>query len=124
MVSRLRSEKVDIHNYTRRMERALKHLKKHQGISECNKQKLHDSVERVDRVAHMLDQLLEYLQSQEDSDSLRLLIVVEEAYLRPAVALEQHVMQQSFLEPTPDAKTHQTPPGPPQFPCTMPHAAS
>jgi len=41
----------------------------------------HDSTERVDKVAHMLDQLLEYFQFHEDSDDLRLLIVVEEAHL-------------------------------------------
>jgi len=40
-----------------------------------------DGKERVDKVAHMLDQLLEYFQSQEDSEELRLLIVVEEAHL-------------------------------------------
>jgi DNA helicase HerA-like ATPase len=32
-------------------------------------------------VSQMLDRLLEYFQSQEDSDNLRLLIVVEEAHL-------------------------------------------
>lgn len=41
----------------------------------------YDSRERVDRVAHMLDQLLEHFQFQEDSDNLRLLIVIEEAHL-------------------------------------------
>jgi DNA-binding transcriptional ArsR family regulator len=41
----------------------------------------YDSRERVDKVAHMLDQLLEYFQFQEDSENLRLLIVVEEAHL-------------------------------------------
>jgi len=35
----------------------------------------------VDGVAHMLDHLLEYFQFEEDSDDLRLLIVVEEAHL-------------------------------------------
>jgi KaiC/GvpD/RAD55 family RecA-like ATPase/DNA-binding transcriptional ArsR family regulator len=40
-----------------------------------------DSVERVGKVAQILDQLLEYFQFQEDSDNLRLLIVVEEAHL-------------------------------------------
>jgi len=42
---------------------------------------IYDSQERVDRVAGMLDQLLEYFQFQDDSDELRLLIVVEEAHL-------------------------------------------
>jgi hypothetical protein len=42
---------------------------------------IYDSTERVDRVSHMLDQLLEYFQFREDSDNLRLLIVVEEAHL-------------------------------------------
>jgi len=41
----------------------------------------YDSVERVDKVAHMLDQILEYFQFQEDSNNLRLMIVVEEAHL-------------------------------------------
>jgi KaiC/GvpD/RAD55 family RecA-like ATPase len=41
----------------------------------------HDSTERVDKVARILDQLLEYFQFQEDSERLRLLIVVEEAHL-------------------------------------------
>jgi len=42
---------------------------------------VYDSSERVDRVAHMLDQLLEFFQFQKDSEKLRLLIVVEEAHL-------------------------------------------
>ena len=41
----------------------------------------YDSSERVDRVAHILDQMLEYFQFQADSEELRLLIVVEEAHL-------------------------------------------
>jgi DNA helicase HerA-like ATPase len=41
----------------------------------------YDSVERVDKVAHMLDQILEYFQFQGDSNNLRLMIVVEEAHL-------------------------------------------
>jgi KaiC/GvpD/RAD55 family RecA-like ATPase/DNA-binding transcriptional ArsR family regulator len=40
-----------------------------------------DSAERVGKVAQTLDKLLEYFQFQEDSDNLRLLIVVEEAHL-------------------------------------------
>jgi len=42
---------------------------------------LYDSSERVDKVARMLDQILEYFQLQEDSEDLKLLIVVEEAHL-------------------------------------------
>jgi len=42
---------------------------------------VYDSAERVDRVARMLDQLLEHFQFQEDSEELRLLIVAEEAHL-------------------------------------------
>jgi len=42
---------------------------------------IYDSAERVDKVARMLDQILEYFQFQEDSEDLRLLIVVEEAHL-------------------------------------------
>jgi len=47
-VSVLRSEKVDIHNYPRRMERALRHLGKHQEISEHNKQKLQEYLEYLE----------------------------------------------------------------------------
>lgn len=42
---------------------------------------VYDSSERVDRVARMLDQILEYFQFEADSEKLRLLIVVEEAHL-------------------------------------------
>jgi DNA helicase HerA-like ATPase len=42
---------------------------------------IYDSAERVDKVARMLDQILEYFQFQEDSEDLRLMIVVEEAHL-------------------------------------------
>jgi KaiC/GvpD/RAD55 family RecA-like ATPase/DNA-binding transcriptional ArsR family regulator len=42
---------------------------------------IYDSTERVNKVARMLDQILEYFQFQEDSEDLRLLIVVEEAHL-------------------------------------------
>jgi len=40
MVSVLRNEKVDVHDYPRRMERALRHLKNHREIGEGNKRKL------------------------------------------------------------------------------------
>jgi len=40
----------------------------------------YDSAERIDKVAHMLNQL-EYFQFQKDSDKLRLRIVVQEAHL-------------------------------------------
>jgi len=40
-----------------------------------------DEAERVGRVALALDSILEYFDSQKDSDDLRLLIVVEEAHL-------------------------------------------
>jgi KaiC/GvpD/RAD55 family RecA-like ATPase len=42
---------------------------------------IYDSAERVNKVARMLDQILEYFQFQEDSEDLRLMIVVEEAHL-------------------------------------------
>ena len=45
MVSELSKGKVDIHDYPCRMERALRHLKRHQGISECNKRKLLEYLE-------------------------------------------------------------------------------
>jgi len=56
----------------------------------------HDSTERVDKVARMLDQLLEYFQFQEDSDELRLLIVVEEAHLWTAKDLPKDALR--FLD--------------------------
>lgn len=40
-----------------------------------------DEADRVERVALALDSILEYFDSQKDSDELRLLIVVEEAHL-------------------------------------------
>jgi DNA helicase HerA-like ATPase len=51
------------------------------GVTIVDLSDTYDSAERVDKVAQMLDQLLEYFQFQEDSDILRLLIVVEEAHL-------------------------------------------
>jgi KaiC/GvpD/RAD55 family RecA-like ATPase len=42
---------------------------------------IYDSAERVNKIARMLDQILEYFQFQEDSEDLRLMIVVEEAHL-------------------------------------------
>ena len=52
-----------------------------EGVTIVDLSDTYDSAERVGKVAQMLDQLLEYFQSQEDSDDLRLLIVVEEAHL-------------------------------------------
>jgi DNA helicase HerA-like ATPase len=51
------------------------------GVTVVDLSDTYDSAERVDKVAHMFDQILEYFQFQEDSDDLRLLIVVEEALL-------------------------------------------
>jgi DNA-binding transcriptional ArsR family regulator/KaiC/GvpD/RAD55 family RecA-like ATPase len=51
------------------------------GVTIVDLSDTYDSTERVDKVARMLDQLLEYFQFQEDSEDLRLLIVVEEAHL-------------------------------------------
>ena len=51
------------------------------GVTVVDLSDTYDSAERVDKVAHMFDQILEYFQFQEDSDDLRLLIVVEEAHL-------------------------------------------
>jgi hypothetical protein len=51
------------------------------GVTIVDLSDTHDSAERVDKVAQILDQLLEYFQFQEDSDDLRLLVVVEEAHL-------------------------------------------
>jgi DNA helicase HerA-like ATPase len=51
------------------------------GVTIVDLSDTYDSGERVAKAAHMLDQLLEYFQFQEDSDELRLLIVVEEAHL-------------------------------------------
>jgi DNA-binding transcriptional ArsR family regulator len=51
------------------------------GVTIVDLSDVYDSGERVDRVARMLDQLLEYFQIQEDSEDLKRLIVVEEAHL-------------------------------------------
>jgi len=51
------------------------------GVTIVDLSDVYDSGERVDKVANMLDQLLEYFQNQKDSDDLRLLVVVEEAHL-------------------------------------------
>ena len=40
-----------------------------------------EETDRVERVAFALDQVLEYFDLQDDSDNLRLLIVLEEAHL-------------------------------------------
>jgi KaiC/GvpD/RAD55 family RecA-like ATPase len=52
-----------------------------EGVTIVDLSETYDSSERVDKVAHMLDRLLEYFQFQKDSEELRLLIVVEEAHL-------------------------------------------
>ena len=51
------------------------------GVTIVDLSDVYDSGERVDRVARMLDQVLEYFQIQEDSEDLKRLIVVEEAHL-------------------------------------------
>jgi len=51
------------------------------GVTIVDLSDIYDSAERVNKVARMLDQILEYFQFQEDSEDLRLLIVVEEAHL-------------------------------------------
>jgi len=48
------------------------------GVTIVDLSDTYDSAERVDKVAPMLDQILKYFQFQEDLDSLRLLIIVEE----------------------------------------------
>ncbi len=52
-----------------------------EGVTIIDLSDTYDSAERVGQVAQTLDKLLEYFQFQEDSDNLRLLIVVEEAHL-------------------------------------------
>jgi len=52
-----------------------------EGVTVIDLSDTYDSAERVGKVAQTLDKLLEYFQFQEDSDNLRLLIVVEEAHL-------------------------------------------
>jgi DNA helicase HerA-like ATPase len=51
------------------------------GVTTIDLSDTYDSGERVEKVAKMLDRLLEYFQFQEDSDNLRLLIALEEAHL-------------------------------------------
>jgi hypothetical protein len=51
------------------------------GVTIIDLSEIYDSGERVDKVANMVDQILEYFQFQDDSDDLRLLIAVEEAHL-------------------------------------------
>jgi KaiC/GvpD/RAD55 family RecA-like ATPase len=51
------------------------------GVTIVDLSETYDAAERVEKVAKMLDELLEYFQFQEDAEDLRLLIVVEEAHL-------------------------------------------
>jgi DNA helicase HerA-like ATPase len=51
------------------------------GVTIIDLSETYDAGERVEKVARMLDELLEYFQFQEDAEDLRLLIVVEEAHL-------------------------------------------
>jgi DNA-binding transcriptional ArsR family regulator/KaiC/GvpD/RAD55 family RecA-like ATPase len=51
------------------------------GVTIIDLSETYDAGERVEKVAKMLDELLEYFQFQEDAEDLRLLIVVEEAHL-------------------------------------------
>jgi DNA-binding transcriptional ArsR family regulator/KaiC/GvpD/RAD55 family RecA-like ATPase len=51
------------------------------GVTIIDLSDTYDSSERVEKVAKILDRLLEYFQFQEDSDDLRLLIALEEAHL-------------------------------------------
>lgn len=51
-----------------------------------------DKADRVEVVAKMLDRLLEYFQFQEDSEELRLLVVVEEAHLWTSKDLPKQAM--------------------------------
>ena len=53
----------------------------YQGATIFDLSGIHEEADRVERVALALDRLLEYFDSQKDSDELRLLIVVEEAHL-------------------------------------------
>jgi len=52
-----------------------------EGVTVVDLSEIYDSTERIEKVADILDRLLEYFQFQEDSDDLRLLIAVEEAHL-------------------------------------------
>jgi DNA helicase HerA-like ATPase len=53
----------------------------HKGATIVDISGISDEAERVEKVALALDNILEYFDSQKDSDDLRLLIVVEEAHL-------------------------------------------
>jgi len=59
---------------------------------------IYDSAERVNKVAHMLDPILEYFQFQEDSEDLRLMIVVEEAHLWTSKEMPRDAVR--FLDST------------------------
>lgn len=52
-----------------------------EGVTIVDLSEIYDSAERIGKVAHTLDQLLEYFQFQEDSEELKRLILVEEAHL-------------------------------------------
>ena len=67
-----------------------------EGVTIVDLSEIYDSTERVGKVAHMLDQLLEYFQFQEDSEELRLLIVVEEAHLWTSKDLPKEALR--FLD--------------------------
>jgi KaiC/GvpD/RAD55 family RecA-like ATPase len=66
------------------------------GVTIVDLSDTYDSAERVDKVARMLDQILEYFQFQEDSEELRLLIVVEEAHLWTAQGMPKEALR--FLD--------------------------
>jgi DNA helicase HerA-like ATPase len=53
----------------------------YQGATIFDLSGISDEADRVERVALALDTILEYFDSQKDSDELKLLIVVEEAHL-------------------------------------------
>jgi hypothetical protein len=74
----------------------LDQLATNSGVTIVDLSDTYDSGERVDKVARMLDQLLEYFQFQEDSENLRLLIVVEEAHLWTSKDLPKDAMR--FLD--------------------------
>jgi hypothetical protein len=71
-------------------------LLKSAGVTIVDLSDVCDSGKRVDKVARMLDQLPEYFQFQEDSNSLRLLLVVEEANLWTSKDLSKDAMR--FLD--------------------------
>jgi len=74
----------------------LDHLLTSEGVTIVDLSDTYDSAERVDKVARMLDQILEYFQFQEDSEELRLLIVVEEAHLWTAQGMPKEAAR--FLD--------------------------